>query len=95
MEIRQVHKSWLNNILRCFCPQHVTYNGVMTDESKNERTLQAAEGCWASILRALVPFGRLVTPSASVDPVVEIGLPGSRPQRDTSMISAYYLSFYE
>ena len=51
--------------------------------------------CWAKLLRGLFPFGSLVTPSAPVDPVVEIGLPGSRPQRDTSMISAYYLSFYE
>ena len=50
---------------------------------------------WARLLRALVPFGSLVTPSAPVDPVVEIGLPMSSFRRDTSMISAYYLSFYE
>jgi hypothetical protein len=36
-----------------------------------------------------------VTPSAPVDPVVEIGLPESTLRKDTSMISAYYLSFYE
>jgi hypothetical protein len=50
---------------------------------------------WARLLRALVPFGSLVTPSAPVDPVVEIGLPDSSSRKDTSMISAYYLSFYE
>ena len=50
---------------------------------------------WLFLLRALVPFGCLVTPSAPVDPVVEIGLPESTPRKDTSMISAYYLSFYE
>jgi hypothetical protein len=50
---------------------------------------------WARLLRGLVPFGGLVTPSAPVDPVVEIGLPRSSSRKDTSMISAYYLSFYE
>jgi hypothetical protein len=50
---------------------------------------------WSTLLRGLVPFGKLVTSSAPVDPVVEIGLPGACPQKDTSMISAYYLSFYE
>ncbi len=61
----------------------------------NEHALQVAERWWVKLLRGLVPFGRLVTPSAPVDPVVEIGLPGTRPQKDMSMISAYYLSFYE
>jgi hypothetical protein len=51
--------------------------------------------CWARLLRGLVPFGNLVAPSTPVDPVVEIGLPGSSSRKDTSMISAYYLSFYE
>ena len=73
----------------------MTYNEIMDNEAMNEHALQVAEGCWASLLQGFVPFGRLVTPSAPVDPVVEIGLPGARPQRDTSMISAYYLSFYE
>jgi hypothetical protein len=50
---------------------------------------------WARLFQELFPFGGLVTPSAPVDPVVEIGLPGSTPRKDTSMISAYYLSFYE
>lgn len=50
---------------------------------------------WARLLRGLVPFGGLVTPSVPVDPVVEIGLPESTPRRDTSVVSAYYLSFYE
>lgn len=50
---------------------------------------------WARLLHGLVPFDGLVTPSAPVDPVVEIGLPGSSTRKDTSMISAYYLSFYE
>jgi len=50
---------------------------------------------WARLLRELVPFDNLVTPSAPVDPVVEIGLPESILRKDTSMISAYYLSFYE
>lgn len=50
---------------------------------------------WTKLLRALVPFGSLVTPSAPVDPAVEIGLPMSSSRKDTSMISAYYLSFYE
>jgi len=50
---------------------------------------------WARLLSALAPFGSLVTPSAPVDPAVEIGLPMSISRRDTSMISAYYLSFYE
>ncbi len=73
----------------------MTYNGIMDDEPMNERTLQAAEGCWVSLLQGLIPFGRLVTPSAPVDPVIEIGLPESTLRKDTSMISAYYLSFYE
>lgn len=53
------------------------------------------EEWWVKLLRGLVPFGRLVTPSAPVDPVVEIGLPESTLRKDTSVISAYYLSFYE
>ena len=67
----------------------------MTDEVIKEHALQVAAGWWARLLRGLVPFGGLVTPSAPVDPVVEIGLPISTPRKDTSMISAYYLSFYE
>jgi len=50
---------------------------------------------WAKVLRGFVPFWSLVTPSETVDPVVEIGLPESTLRKDTSMISAYYLSFYE
>lgn len=50
---------------------------------------------WVRLLRGLLPFWSLVIPSAPVDPVVEIGLPGSSSREDTSMISAYYLSFYE
>jgi hypothetical protein len=61
----------------------------------HEFQVDSPSSCWASLLRGLVPFGGLVTPSAPVDPVVEIGLPGSSSRKDTSMISAYYLSFYE
>jgi hypothetical protein len=50
---------------------------------------------WARVLRGFVLFSSLVTPSAPVDPVVEIGLSKSSSRKDTSMISAYYLSFYE
>lgn len=53
------------------------------------------EKWWAELLRAFFPFSRLVTPSAPVDPVVEIGLLSPLPAKDTSIISAYYLSFYE
>jgi hypothetical protein len=50
---------------------------------------------WARLLRGLLPIGSLVTPSAPADPVVELGLPKSISRKDTSMISAYYLSYYE
>jgi hypothetical protein len=65
----------------------------MKDDRESQENIPSK--WWAKLLRGLFPFGRLVTPSAPVDPVIEIGLPGSRPQKDTSMISAYYLSFYE
>jgi hypothetical protein len=66
---------------------------VMTDAQEAQETYPSS--CWASLLRGLVPLGRLVTPSAPVDPAVEIGLPQATLRKDTSMISAYYLSFYE
>jgi hypothetical protein len=56
---------------------------------------QAPSPWWARLLSGLAPFWKLVTPSARVDPVVEIGLPNSSSCKDTSIISAYYLSFYE
>jgi len=66
---------------------------AITDAQETQKTHPSS--WWVRLLRALVPFGSLVTPSAPVDPVVEIGLPMSSSRRDTSMISAYYLSFYE
>jgi hypothetical protein len=66
--------------------------GMMEDRAFQD---DSTSRWWARLLRGLVPFGRLVTPSVPVDPVVEIGLPDSSSRKDTSMISAYYLSFYE
>jgi hypothetical protein len=43
----------------------------------------------------LFPLGALLNRSAPADPVLGIALPGAEPPEDTSMISAYYLSFYE
>jgi len=50
---------------------------------------------WADWLRMLFPLGALLNRSAPADPVLGIALPGAEPPEDTSMISAYYLSFYE
>jgi hypothetical protein len=49
---------------------------------------------WINLLAMLFPVGRLVFPSAPVDPVPGLVFPTSA-QEDTSTISAYYLSFYE
>lgn len=50
---------------------------------------------WEKLLQAFCPVERIVTPAAPVDPVVEIGLPSNHPQKDASLVSAYYLTFYE
>ena len=50
---------------------------------------------WASWLRVLFPIAALVTPSKAGEPVRSLGLPNAELQEDTSMLSAYYLSFYE
>ena len=48
-----------------------------------------------SILFGLFPFLCLVWPKRQADPVIGIGLPREEPVKDATMISAYYLSFYE
>jgi hypothetical protein len=50
---------------------------------------------WASWLQVLFPIVVLVAPSRTGEPVRGLGLPGTDLQEDTSMLSAYYLSFYE
>ena len=48
-----------------------------------------------NLLLCIFPFSRLLFTASQVDPVVEIGLPQDEPRLDTSVISAYYLSFCE
>jgi hypothetical protein len=69
----------------------------MDDDSMGQQEIHddKPEKWWARLLCGLASFGNLVTPSAPVDPVVEIGLVSSHSAKDTSIISAYYLSFYE
>jgi hypothetical protein len=50
---------------------------------------------WAAWLQVLFPIAALVNPSAAGEPVRGLGLPTAELQEDTSMLSAYYLSFYE
>jgi hypothetical protein len=50
---------------------------------------------WADWLRILFPLGTLLNRTAPTDPVHGIALPDAEPEADTSMITAYYLSFYE
>ena len=50
---------------------------------------------WACCLRALNPLAALVTPSAPSDPAIEIALLPNDVSGNISMLSAYYLSFYE
>lgn len=50
---------------------------------------------WADWLRILFPLGALLNRSAPRDPVHGIALPDAELEEDTSMISVYYLSFYE
>ncbi len=50
---------------------------------------------WADWLRILFPLGALLNRSAPTDPVRGIALPDAELVEDASMISAYYLSFYE
>ena len=50
---------------------------------------------WADWLRWLFPLSALFNRAAPTDPVRGIALPGDEPEEDTSMITAYYLSFYE
>ena len=50
---------------------------------------------WAAWLQVLFPIAVLVTSSKTEEPVRGLGLPGADLQEDTSMLSAYYLSFYE
>jgi hypothetical protein len=50
---------------------------------------------WAEWLQVLFPIAALVTPSKTEEPVRGLGLPTAELQEGTSMLSAYYLSFYE
>ena len=50
---------------------------------------------WAAWLQVLFPIAVLVTSSKTEEPVRGLGLPDADLQEDTSMLSAYYLSFYE
>ena len=50
---------------------------------------------WAAWLQVLFPIAVLVTPSKTEEPVRGLGLPTAELQEGTSMLSAYYLSFYE
>lgn len=50
---------------------------------------------WASWLWRLFPLSTLFNRAAATDPVHGIALPNGEPEEDISMITAYYLSFYE
>jgi hypothetical protein len=50
---------------------------------------------WDDLLRLLFPLEDLLNRPHPGDPVHNISLPDARPAEDASMISAYYLSFYE
>jgi len=50
---------------------------------------------WADWLRRLFPLSTLFNRTAPTDPVHGIALPDAEPEDNTSMITAYYLSFYE
>ena len=56
---------------------------------------QSASGTHAHWTRCLNPLAALVTPSASSDPVRELALLPNDVSGNISMLSAYYLSFYE
>ena len=69
-----------------------------SDENNDVLRGQSAPGPrmhWACCLGILNPLAALVTPSASSDPAVEISLLPNDVSGNTSMLSAYYLSFYE
>ena len=64
-----------------------TFTGDLEQVAKGDR--------WAHCLRRFLPIGVLVKPAAGVDPIPGILLTCNDFQGDTTMVSAYYLSFYD
>ena len=88
-------KMQLHLLYNYFMKTHLDHPADRNNDMPQERPAPGPRVHWACCLRALNPLADLVTPSASSDPAIEIALLPNDVSGNTSMLSAYYLSFYE
>jgi len=78
-----------------FMKTHLEHSPWQNNGKPREQSVPGPSELWACCLCVLNPLVALVTPSAASDPVIEIALRPNDVSGNTSMLSAYYLSFYE